>query len=144
MDKFTKYTAFLESLKTDDNSDSIDIVKEAFTAIYESYADVVEYDQGDALTRFNDKASELARSMGNNMPNFLKQSSERNQRDYTFTDDTSDAQSAYSSTVDVIIGGESNEDVFSEFKQELEKEQQYQKQNDSLGFNLPHEINDII
>jgi len=144
MDKFTKYTNFLESLRTEENSDSIEVVKEAFSAIYESYADVIETDRGDATTQFNNKAADLARSMGNNVQNFLKQSGERNQLKYTFDDDPSDTQEAYSSTVDLVLGGEESGDMFGEFIKDMAVKDEYESQNDSLGFNLPLEINDSI
>jgi hypothetical protein len=107
MDKYEKYMAFLESLKTESNDECISHVKDGFQAIYESYADVVEHKE-DALSRFNNKAAQIAMNMGNGVQEFLKQSNKQIQRDYQFTDDASEDNVPYQSTVDTVVGGDTD------------------------------------
>lgn len=71
-----KFITFLESLRDGNNKDVIDTVLIGYTAMIESYADVVDVDTIDSVTMYN-RASAM-NAMNNGMPvlQFLQTSSD--------------------------------------------------------------------
>lgn len=77
MNRKNTFESFLNQLKTIDNKVLIETIEKGFNTIIESYADVRE-EKVNPLSEFNQMASNTAHLMGNDVLNFLQQSSERN------------------------------------------------------------------
>jgi len=70
----TKFEHFLNNLKTKDNKGLMETIEKGFQVIIETYADVRE-ERVDAISQYKEMASMTAQSMGNNVLNFLQNSS---------------------------------------------------------------------
>ena len=114
-----KFDAFLSRLETDNNKALIETIRKGFNAITEGYGDLRETPV-QAIDMFNQRAAMKASSIGNNVLNFLNQSTAENA--HRFTEDD-----------------ESELDMFptSEFNQYVEEVPEYDEIENDLGFELP-------
>ena len=81
--------SILESfLKSFNDTDPVmEAVIDGFNAIFEGYADVVEAERPDALSRYKQMAADVAMGHGNNALAFLQNSSARINELYSYGDD---------------------------------------------------------
>lgn len=71
-----KVQEFLNLLESEENKELIDTVRTGISVIMEGYADVVsDRNEPSTMERFNNKAANLAASMGNHLLHFLMNSS---------------------------------------------------------------------
>jgi hypothetical protein len=78
---------FIDLYTDDNNKELIEAIQLGMSYIFESYADVIDYDRIDSLTQFNRNAAMYASSMGNNILSFLQNSGEQLADRYSIDDE---------------------------------------------------------